>query len=165
MDVFPARSGNREKPSVIIQLGKVFAGIVVVLLSSFLLSIRKHHRQEALREFRDSRIGSSVTLSAVASKINQTTPMMVGGDMEMLNAAGVENMLIYNYRVLSSTVAAMDVDQFRTRMSTKLLASACTTPETRDEFLKKGVALRYSYVDKNHKFIAAIDVTPAACGF
>jgi hypothetical protein len=38
-------------------------------------------------------------------------------------------------------------------------------PETRDDFLKKGVTLRYSYFDKDKQHIATIDVTPKDCGF
>jgi len=42
---------------------------------------------------------------------------------------------------------------------------ACSQPETRDDFLKKGVTLRYAYYDKDKKHVATVDVTPADCGF
>jgi hypothetical protein len=47
----------------------------------------------------------------------------------------------------------------------RVTEGACNRPETRDNFLRKGVTLRYSYFDKNKQYIATVDVTPADCGF
>jgi hypothetical protein len=44
--------------------------------------------------------------------------------------------------------------------STRAKARWRSRPETRDDFLKKGVTIRYSYFDKDKQHIASIDVTP-----
>jgi hypothetical protein len=44
-----------------------------------------------------------------------------------------------------------------------VVKSACTNPATRDTFLKKGVLLRYSYVDTDRAFLTSFDVAEADC--
>ena len=90
---------------------------------------------------------------------------MIDQETELMPAAGAPGMLIYNYRLVGYSVSQVDPKRFATGAKQKVTQGVCSRPETRDEFLKKGVTLRYSYFDKDKQHIATVDVTPADCGF
>jgi hypothetical protein len=104
-------------------------------------------------------------LDKIAAEINRSVPIMIDQETELMPAAGAPGMLIYNYRLVSYSVAQLDHNRFATGAKEKVTQGACNRPETRDGFLKKGVTLRYSYFDKDRKHIATFDVRPADCGF
>src|SRR3972149_6832038 len=104
-------------------------------------------------------------LSRIAAEINRSVPMMIDQETELMPVAGAPGMLIYNYRLVGYSVTKLDHQKFAAGAKEKDTQGACGRPETRDEFLKKGVTLRYSYFDKDKQHIATIDVTPADCGF
>jgi hypothetical protein len=104
-------------------------------------------------------------LRKVAAEINRSVPVMIDQETELLPAVGAPGMLIYNYRLVSYSAAQLDAKKFATGAQQRLKQNACTNAETRDDFLKKGVTLRYSYYDKDKQHIATVDVTPADCGF
>jgi len=104
-------------------------------------------------------------LRKVAAEINRSVPVMIDQETELLPAVGAPGMLIYNYRLVSYSVTQLDARKFAAGAKQRLTQGACGTPETRDDFLKKGVTLRYSYYDKDKQHIATFDVTPADCGF
>jgi hypothetical protein len=108
---------------------------------------------------------SAEHLSNVAAEINRSIPAMIDKETELLPAEGREGMLIYNYRLVSYAVAQLDRAKFAAGLKQKLTQEACSRPETRDDFLRKGVTLRYSYFDKDKLPVVAVDVTPADCGF
>ncbi len=89
----------------------------------------------------------------------------IDAETELMPTEGLEGMLIYNYRLVSYSAAQIDSKRFAAGAKQRVVQGACSTPETRDDFLKKGVTLRYSYYDKDKKPIATIDVKPADCGF
>ena len=104
-------------------------------------------------------------LEKVAAEINRSVPVMIDAETELLPAAVAPGVLIYNYRLVSYSVAQLDAKKFAAGAKLHLVQNACANPETRDDFLKKGVTLRYSYYDKDKQPLATIDVTPADCGF
>ncbi|MGH7823653.1 MAG: hypothetical protein ACREQ7_00520 [Candidatus Binatia bacterium] len=104
-------------------------------------------------------------LSKVAAEINRSVPVMIDPETELMPAVGTEGMLIYNYRLVSYSAAQLNHEKFRQGARQRVTQAACSTPETRDGLLKKGVTLRYSYFDKDRQPIASIDVTPSDCGF
>jgi hypothetical protein len=104
-------------------------------------------------------------LNDVAAEINRSVPTMIDKETELLPAEAAQAMLIYNYRLVGYSVAQLNPDKFAAGVKAKVTQTACSRPETRDEFLKEGVTLRYSYYDKDKKFIATVDVTPKDCGF
>jgi hypothetical protein len=108
---------------------------------------------------------SQARLNKVAAELNRSVPVMIDPETELMPTEGVEGMLIYNYRLVSYSAAQLDPTRFAARAKQRVVQGACNTPETRDDFLKKGVTLRYSYYDKEKKPIATVDVTPADCGF
>ena len=104
-------------------------------------------------------------LRGIADQINRSIPVMIDKETELLPSAGYDGMLVYNYRLVSYSASQIDQRKFAAGVKEKVTQGACNRPETRDDFLKNGVALRYSYFDKDSKHIATVDVTPAACGF
>jgi hypothetical protein len=104
-------------------------------------------------------------LSRIAAEINRGIPLMIDKETELMPSSGHEGMLIYNYRLVNYTVKNLDHQRFAAGARDRLVQSACSRPETRDDFLRKGVTLRYSYFDKDKQHFATIDVTPKDCGF
>jgi hypothetical protein len=108
---------------------------------------------------------SKERLSKVAAEINRSVPVMIDKETELLPVQGVDGMLIYNYRLVSYSAAQVDANKFAAGAKQRIAQAACSRPETRDDFLRKGVALRYSYFDKDKQHIATIDVKSSDCGF
>lgn len=104
-------------------------------------------------------------LSKIAAEINRSVPVMIDKETELLPSEAAPGMLIYKYRLVSYSVSRVNHVKFAAGAKAKLTQEACARPETRDDFLKKGVTLRYSYFDKDKQHIATIDVTPADCRF
>ncbi|HSE85947.1 MAG TPA: hypothetical protein VLJ79_06995 [Candidatus Binatia bacterium] len=104
-------------------------------------------------------------LGKMAAEINRSVPVMIDQETELMPAVGAPGMLIYNYRLVNVSSVQVDHNKFATGAKERLKQGVCNRPETRDDFLKKGVTLRYSYFDKDKQHIATIDVAPADCGF
>jgi len=104
-------------------------------------------------------------LDGIAAKINRSVPVMIDAETELMPSAAGYAMLMYNYRLVKYSVTQLDHEKFTALAKQRVTEGACNRPETRDDFLKKGVTLRFSYFDKDKKHIATIDVTPADCGF
>jgi hypothetical protein len=97
--------------------------------------------------------------------LNRSLPMQLDEKTELMLTEAAPGMLIYKYRLLEIAVDRVDHQKFAATGKPLLVKTACERTETREEFLKKGVTLRYSYFDKDKKHIATFDVTPADCGF
>jgi hypothetical protein len=108
---------------------------------------------------------SQERLSRIAAEINRSVPVMIDKETELTVVEGHEAMLIYKYRLVPYSVAQLDHAKFAAGAKQKVAQGACNQAEMRDDYLKKGVTLRYSYFDKDKQHIATVDVTPADCGF
>jgi hypothetical protein len=104
-------------------------------------------------------------LSNVAAEINRSVPVMIDAETELLPSQAGEAMLVYNYRLIKFSVGQIDHQKFAAGAKQRVTQGACNQPVMRDDFLKQGVTLRYSYFDKNKQHIATVEVTPADCGF
>jgi len=103
------------------------------------------------------------TLMQTANQLNKTLPIMIDKDTELVSTIGVNKRFVYNYRLVNHSADQLNAQQLQTVMKPEITNAACTTPQTRDELLKKGVTLQYSYVDKNRTHILSIDVAPSDC--
>ncbi len=90
---------------------------------------------------------------------------MIDAETELLPSTAGYAMLVYNYRLVKYSVAQLDHQKFAAGAKQKVTQGACSQPVMRDDFLKQGVTLRYSYFDKDKRHIATVEVTPADCGF
>lgn len=104
-------------------------------------------------------------LSKVAAEINRSVPVMIDAETELLPSEAGDAMLVYNYRLVKYSVDEIDHQKFAAGAKQKVVQGACNQPVMRDDFLREGVTLRYSYFDKNKRHIATVEVAPADCGF
>ena len=108
---------------------------------------------------------SEERLSKIAAEHNRSVPVMIDKETELTAVEGHEAMLIYKYRLVPYSVGQLDHQKFAAAAKQRLAQVGCNQPEVREDYLKKGVTLRYSYFDKDKQHIATVDVTPADCGF
>jgi hypothetical protein len=130
----------------------MIAGVLVWWLASAYFSNRVHP-------------SSLEHLNQVAAEINRSVPVMIDPETELLPSQAGEGMLVYNYRLVKHSVDQIDHEKFAVGAKQRVTQGACNQPVMRDDFLKHGVTLRYSYYDREKRHIATIDVTPADCGF
>ena len=109
--------------------------------------------------------GSFEYLRQEAARLNQELPTLLDEKTELMATEAAQAMFIYKYRLVDIAVDRVDHQKFAASAKPQLVKATCTRPETSEDFLKKGVTLRYSYFDKDKKHIATLDVTPADCGF
>ena len=137
----------------------VITAVVVAIFTGSLIwwAVLKNPRRENPR--------SEESLNRLAAEINRRVPVMIDKETELLPAVGTERMLTYNYRLVSYSVTQLDPNRFAMGAKERVTQGACNRSETRDDLLKKGVTLRYSYYDKDKQHIATIDISSADCGF
>ena len=113
--------------------------------------------------------GSTVPLEVLtktADKINKMLPIMVDGQTQLVNTIGMPNTFVYQYRLVNvslgtvESAALAEVERIQRRQVTNL---ACTTPETRDNLLNKGVTMRYQYADSDGQQFMRIDIKSSDC--
>ena len=109
--------------------------------------------------------GSIEYLRQEAAGLNRSLPAQLDEKTELMVTEAAPGMFIYKYRLVEIAVDRVDHQKFAVGAKPILVKTTCDRPETREEFLKRGVTLRYSYFDKDKKHIATLDVTPADCGF
>jgi hypothetical protein len=139
--------------------GKIFTFITAALLCGAVIwwAVPKSSEGESPR--------SQASLNRLAVQITRSVPVMIDKETELLAAVGTEGMLTYNYRLVSYSVSQLDAAKFAAGAKERVTQGACNRPETRDDLLKNGVTLRYSYFDKDKQHIATIDISSADCGF
>jgi hypothetical protein len=117
------------------------------------------------RSFFASKDATSVeALNRAASQVNKNLPMMVDKDTELVNTMGIPGKFVYSYRLPNHAAGNIDKAIFIEAATKQVTNAACSTPDTRNGFLKKGVSIRYMYSDKDRNHVATIDVTPKDCG-
>jgi len=108
---------------------------------------------------------SQARLSRIAAELTRSVPAMIDKETELFAVEGHEAMLIYKYRLVPYSVRQLDHERFAAGAKQRVTQGACNQPDMREDYLKKGVTLRYSYFDKDQQHIATVDVTPADCGY
>jgi hypothetical protein len=107
-------------------------------------------------------------LNRTVDELNRSVPKVIDRDTELTSVAALPNAILYRYRLLTLSVNDLDapaVAAMKRDHAVAVVNSACTTPQTRDSFLKRGVTMKYMYVDRDSRFLLEIAVTPADCGF
>jgi hypothetical protein len=84
-----------------------------------------------------------------------------------LSTESAEAIQTYNYQLRDYLIGQGDIDPqtFVAEVKYSVIKGACNQLVMRDDFLKRGVTVRYSYYDRNKRHIANVDVTPSDCGF
>jgi hypothetical protein len=138
---------------------KGFTWIVAGLAAGYLVwwVVPAYFRKPAERR-------SVESLSQEAAEMNRGLPAMLDKATELMITEGAPGMFIYKYRLVNVSAAGADHEKFAAGAKSQLVQMSCARPETRGDFLSRGVTMRYSYFDKDKHHIATIDVTPADCG-
>jgi hypothetical protein len=102
-------------------------------------------------------------LARAAEEANRMLPRMVDRDTELSSTMALPGVLVYKYRLVNYSVDQRDPATLVAALRPVVTSSACTTPQTRDVFLKRGVTLRYTFADRDRTFIAEFDVNGADC--
>jgi hypothetical protein len=104
-------------------------------------------------------------LSREAAQLNRSLPVLIDKETELTVTEAAHAMFIYKYRLVNVSADKVDHAKFTAAAKPQLVQNSCNRRETRDDFLSKGVTMRFSYFDKDKQHIATIDVTPVDCGF
>jgi hypothetical protein len=113
---------------------------------------------------RSSQFRSIESLSQEAEQMNRGLPAMLDKETELMITESAPGMFIYKYRLVNVSAPVVDRQNFASGAKMQLVPMVCSRPETRGDFLSKGVTMRYAYFDKDRQHIVTIDVTPADCG-
>lgn len=108
-------------------------------------------------------VTSQEYLMEVAEITNKDLPMMIDEQTELVKLEGIEGILVYHYRLPTikpdQITSAYLIEQLRPSVTN----NTCSITDTRENFLDKGVTLRYIYKDLNNGEIAQFDVAVSDC--
>lgn len=103
-------------------------------------------------------------LQAVARQLSERTPMMVDGETELTSVGAESGAIIYYFRLVNVEASAVPADKLEAAAWTAVTDKVCTNPQTRRNFLERGITMHYSYNDTHGQFLLSFDVTAADCG-
>ena len=112
-----------------------------------------------------SRPVSDADLAKVSAELNRRLPIMVDSETQLVSTTAMNRVLQYNYHLVNVTVTADQATTLLNNERSRIRNFACSTPATRNTFLKRGITLRYAYTDRNGYDLFTIEVTPENCGF
>jgi hypothetical protein len=143
----------------IVKLVKQFFAIVAgFLLVGLLLRL-------ALRSLRHSTDTLARDVAAASTQLNRRLPIMVDQETQIVSTAALDHVLQYNYQLIHVTVGQVDTTVLAAAARPQVTQFACSTPQTLNAVLKRGVTLRYSYADNKGQHLFTFDVTAHDCGF
>ena len=112
----------------------------------------------------NSDITSQVALDQIARISNEELPIQIDDQTELVKLEGLEGVLVYHYRLPEVLPGQIAGETLVERIGPTVLAKVCADPESREQFLEKGVTLRYVYSDSLSGKIAEFDVAASDCG-
>ena len=112
-----------------------------------------------------SRPLSDADLARTSAELNRRLPIMVDSQTQLVSTTGTGRVLQYNYHLVNVTVTPDQATALMNMERPRIRNFACSTPATRNTFLKQGITLRYAYTDRNGYDLFTIEVTPENCGF
>jgi hypothetical protein len=110
---------------------------------------------------RDAR--SIEVLTEAANAANSELPVQIDAETEFSRVEALPGVLVYNYRLVKQKANELDPVKVAEALRPIVLQSACSTPETRKRLLAAGVALRYTYLDRDKAQVTSFDIALADC--
>ena len=93
--------------------------------------------------------------------------MMVDRETELMNVFGGGSILTYNYRLVNLETDDFDKTELQAGIlelfKPDIVRQTCTTPETREGLLDRGIEMRYVYYDQHREYLSDITVTVQTC--
>lgn len=108
-------------------------------------------------------VTSKEYLKEVAEVTNKDLPMMIDEQTELVKLEGLEGILVYHYRLPTIQPGQLTSAYLIKQLRPSVTDNTCAIPETRDNFINKGVTLRYLYKDLNNGEIAQFDIAESDC--
>lgn len=144
----PLKAVQKPKPKLL----KVIAGSVIGCLIGFALAYGV--KQAFFKPSIDQE------LMAIASEFNKSTPMMIDNDTRLDNSIALPGKVLqYNYTLINTEKAAVNIDEFKQFLSERLANFVKTNPQMK--FARdKNVTINYAYSDRNGEFLLLIPITP-----
>jgi hypothetical protein len=107
---------------------------------------------------------SAAFLTKVAAEITKqlNLPKMIDSETELTTVSGSEGVIAYGYRLVNHSASEIDAGTIA-NLKAQVAKNVCSTPETRDKFLKQRITMRYTYGDKGGAQVASFDITEADC--
>lgn len=135
---------------------------VSATLISILVAIAVKGGIQAYRD-RKPDVRSKEFLSGVAETVNKGLPKLVDSETELMNVVGLDGVIVYNYRLVNLSASEVEAAKIETLLKPSVVNQACSTPETRRDFLNQNIAMRYAYHDKSRVRLAAFEVRREDC--
>jgi hypothetical protein len=88
--------------------------------------------------------------------------MMVDKETQLEAVGAAEREIIYSYRLINLETDSSLQNKI-VSMKPGMINRNCSTPETRDNLLGKGITMKYDYYDKNRIHITGIEIKPSDC--
>jgi hypothetical protein len=146
---------SKKKNTKIILLVSLVVGVIVAAI----VGSAVYHK--AIQLFK-ANITNAKVLSQVASKMNQTLPMMLDAETELSTTIGLDGKLEYHYRLVNYTAEQIDTAILMPKLRANSINGSCSKKETRI-LLNNGVVLESVYYDKNRKEISRFSLDKLQC--
>jgi hypothetical protein len=104
-------------------------------------------------------------LSRAAEEMNRRLglPKNLDSEVQLVRVEALEGILVYQNRFINYSKDQMDVPALEAAQRKALQKTVCTTPETRDNLLKRGITMRYVYRDRFETLVMSIDIRLRDC--
>lgn len=106
--------------------------------------------------------GSLERLSLVANNLNKLMPMMVDQITEAFVVTPHDHEVEFSFRITSLEASEIKNNVDPNYLKSERVNYACTKPDIR-LLIDHNIRMRYSYFDKNKKFVMSTVVTKADC--
>lgn len=105
-------------------------------------------------------LGSSENLSAAANDLNKMLPMMVDQITEAFAVTPLDHELDFSFRIITLQASEINIDA--NDLKYERTNYACSHPNVRP-LIDRGISIRYSYFDKNRKFVISTLIRKSDC--
>ena len=130
-------------------VGMFVSIVTATLVSNYLMNKSKSVSLESLQK--------------IASEYAKGLPMMVDNETQLEAIGAAHNTIIYSYKLVNMENSDNSLQGKIAAMKEGMVNRNCTTPETRDNLLEKGVTMKYDYFDKNRSHIIGIEIKHSDC--
>lgn len=104
--------------------------------------------------------GSIDNLTAAANDLNKNLPMMVDKITEAFVVTPRDHELEFSYRIITLQTSEIDINT--NGVKSDRINYTCSNPTIRP-LIDRGISIRYSYYDKNRRFIFSTLVKKSDC--
>jgi hypothetical protein len=136
--------------------------IITLLLNVFFsVALFKEFNGTTTKPVNESNL-PKIDLFQVADSINKHMPFMINRETRADNVAPNTNLINYNLTLVNFTLNELDTNLEKIKMEKKLRNGICSDHQY-DKFLKNGIAMQYSFHDRNGVNLFSIMIKQKDC--